>query len=81
MSNNQDRKRNSQRRHQDQVKSARQAAIARSRGVSVTEPHRYVKQHAMDCGQPGCALCGNPRRIFQEPTVQERRFDQDVGEE
>jgi hypothetical protein len=23
-------------------------------------------------------MCGNPRKFFKEPTVQERRFDQDV---
>ncbi len=28
-----------------------------------------------------CALCGNPRRIFLELTMQERRLFQDLGEE
>ena len=40
------------------------------------QPHRLHKQHAMDCGQPGCMLCGNPRRTYRERTVQEKRFEQ-----
>jgi hypothetical protein len=32
----------------------------------------------MDCGQPGCVLCGNPRKTFSELTTQEKRLFQDV---
>jgi hypothetical protein len=32
----------------------------------------------MDCGQPGCLLCGNPRKIFKEKTTQEKRMLQDM---
>ncbi len=78
MSNENDRYKTSRRRLKDENAVKRQTRIAQSRGNPVTEPHKFAKRHAMDCGQPGCMLCGNPRRIFQELTVQERRMMQDV---
>jgi hypothetical protein len=78
MSNENDRYKSSRRRLKDENAVKRQTRIAQSRGITVTEPHKFAKRHAMDCGQPGCMLCGNPRRIFQELTVQERRMMQDV---
>jgi hypothetical protein len=36
------------------------------------------KHHAMDCGQPGCMLCGNPRKVFKERTQQEKKLFQDL---
>lgn len=45
----------------------------------VKEPHRLVKHHAMDCGRPGCMLCGNPRKLHKDKlTAQEKRMFQDV---
>jgi hypothetical protein len=74
---------NSQRRHRDQNAVNRQVKIAKAHGLgfydkAIKEPHRLVKHHAMDCGQPGCMLCGNPRKIFKERTAQEKRLYQDV---
>ena len=42
----------------------RQLKIAKSHGLTkpIAEPHRLAKHHAMDCGQPHCTLCGNPRK-------------------
>lgn len=83
MSNNFAKFLNSQRRHKTDVAIARQVKIARAHGLTdkdlaVKEPHRMAKHHAMDCGQPGCMLCGNPRKIFKERTAQEKRMFQDV---
>jgi hypothetical protein len=74
---------NSRRRHKNDVAVARQVRIARQHGLGfrdrvIKEPHRLAKHHAMDCGQPGCMLCGNPRKIFKERTAQEKRMYQDV---
>jgi hypothetical protein len=74
---------NSQRRHRDQNAVNRQVRIAKAHGLTnkdkaVKQPHRLAKHHAMDCGQPGCMLCGNPRKIFKERTAQEKRLFQDV---
>jgi hypothetical protein len=54
----------------------KQTAIARSHGAKVTEPGLFKKSHALDCGQPNCLVCGNPRR--QNPhnkTIQELRSE------
>ncbi len=77
---------NSRRRYQDDTAVARQVKIAKQHGLNVenktvTEPHRNVKKHAMDCGNPKCMLCGNPRRNSwykkNRLTTQERRLFQD----
>lgn len=73
----------SQRRHKTDVAIARQVKIAKAHGLSakdlaVKQPHRMAKHHAMDCGSPGCMMCGNPRKIFKEVTAQEKRLFQDV---
>jgi hypothetical protein len=44
----------------------------------IEKPHRYHKTSGVTCGDSRCAMCGNPRKFFKEPTVQEQRFDQDV---
>jgi hypothetical protein len=54
----------------------KQTKIAKSHGMDVKEPHKFAKHHAMDCGNPGCSLCGNPRKIFKEATIQEQKFIQ-----
>jgi hypothetical protein len=75
---------NSQRRHKTDVKIARQVQIARQHGLTsrdkaVKEPHRMAKHHAMDCGNPGCYLCGNPRKSHKDRlTAQEKRLFQDL---
>lgn len=74
---------NSQRRHRDETAVKRQVKIAKAHGLTnkdkaIKEPHRMAKHHAMDCGQPGCMLCGNPRKIFKERTQQEKRMYQDT---
>ncbi len=66
-------------RNENAVK--RQTKIARSHGVDVKEPHKFAKHHAMDCGQPGCMLCGNPRKVFSELTAQEKRLFQDTEQQ
>lgn len=76
---------NATRRHRDEVAVQRQVKIAKSHHVGndhsvIKEPHRLAKHHAMNCGNPGCMLCGNPRKIFGEMTAQEKRFYQDTDD-
>lgn len=68
----------SRRIHADEVKVRKQYKIAKVNGINVREPHKLAKKHATNCGKPNCALCGNPRKFFNEKTIQEKRFDQDV---
>lgn len=74
---------NSRRRQKDENAVKKQVRIAKAHGLTskdraIKQPHRMAKHHAMDCGQPGCMLCGNPRKIFKEPTQQEKRLFQDM---
>ena len=76
---------NSKRRFKDEVAVKRQLKIAKQHNSFadenkvLKEPHRLTKHHAMDCGRPGCAMCGNPRHIHKDSlTAQEKRMFQDV---
>jgi len=74
---------NSQRRHKTDVAIARQVRIAKSHNSfnesNLRQTHRLAKHHAMDCGNPVCYLCGNPRKTHKNRlTAQERRLFQDL---
>ena len=75
---------NSRRRHKTDVAIARQVRIAKSHGIklyqkNIKQTHRLAKHHAMDCGNPQCYLCGNPRKTHKDKlTQQEKRLFQDL---
>lgn len=54
----------------------KQTKIAKTYNIPVDEPHRLQDHAAVNCGIPNCVMCGNPRKIWKEKTVQEKRFDQ-----
>lgn len=70
----------SKRIHKEETVIKKQQKIAIQHGLDrkevEREPHRFAKHHAMDCGNPTCSLCGNPRKIFGEKTIQEKKFDE-----
>lgn len=76
MSSREDKDRKTKRLKSLEKTIKRQSSIAKSRGNKVDNPHKFAKRHAMDCGQPGCFLCGNPRKTHKELTIQEKSFDQ-----
>ena len=76
MSNEDDKIKHSKRLLKNENAVKKQTKIAKEHGVPVKEPHKFEKHHAMDCGNPGCMLCSNPRKIFGEKTMQERKFEQ-----
>ena len=78
MSNAEDKVKNSRRRLKDENAVNRQVKIAKAYNVPVEEPHKLAKHHALNCGNPKCHMCGNPRRMFKELTAQERRLFQDT---
>jgi hypothetical protein len=78
MSTEDDKFKNSKRRLKDENAVKKQAKIAKAFGVPVKEPHKFAKHHAMNCGNPNCVMCGNPRKTFKELTQQEKRLFQDV---
>jgi hypothetical protein len=71
---------NSRRRLRDQAAIKRQTLIAQSHGFPTGPKHRLSKVHATTCGDPNCAMCGNPRKFFKEKTIQEKRLEQDVDQ-
>ena len=84
MSTEEDKFKKSKRLLKNENAVARQVKIAKAHGMTnkdlaVKEPHRLVKHHVMDCGNPQCPLCGNPRRTHKDTlTAQEKRLYQDV---
>jgi len=84
MSTEEDKFKKSKRIQKDENAVAKQVKIARAHGLTdkdkaVKEPHRLAKHHAMDCGQPGCMMCGNPRKTHKDKlTAQEKRLFQDT---
>ena len=59
----------------------KQAKIAKDFGLDIKEPHKFAKHHAMNCGNPRCVMCANPRKTFKELTHQEKRMFQDLDSE
>jgi hypothetical protein len=83
MSKEEDKFKHSKRLLKDENAVKKQVKIAKAHGLTdkdkaIKEPHRLEKHHAMDCGQPGCMLCGNPRKVWHELTAQEKRMFQDA---
>lgn len=78
MSSQVDKEKNSRRRLKDENAVNKQVKIAKAYKVPVEEPHKLAKHHALNCGNPKCHMCGNPRKMFKEPTTQERRLFQDA---
>jgi hypothetical protein len=78
MSTEDDKFKHSKRLLKDANAVKKQTKIAKSAGSDISQPHRFAKHHAMDCGNPKCVMCGNPRKTFKELTQQEKRLFQDV---
>jgi hypothetical protein len=80
MSKDEDKIKHSKRLQKDDNAIKKQIKIAKAHGMPVENAHGFAKHHVMDCGQPGCVVCGNPRhnesvKGDDKLTVQEKRFD------
>lgn len=58
----------------------KQIRIAKENNISVSTPHKWHKRNATNCGNSRCIFCSNPRRIWNQKTMQEKKFLQDKGE-
>ena len=76
MSDTESKDKHSLRLHRDEVAIKKQVGIAKKNGMKVDQPHKFAKHHAMDCGNPGCPVCSNPRKLRGERTIQEKKFYQ-----
>ena len=78
MSTEQEKFKHSKRLLKDENAVKKQTKIARAAGMDISTPHKFAKKHALNCGNSGCVLCGNPRKTFNELTPQEKRLFQDL---
>ena len=81
MSDQEQKDKRSTRLHKEESAIKKQQKIAIQHGMDrkevEREPHRFAKHKAMDCGNPDCAMCANPRHIHKHgETVQEKSFEQ-----
>ena len=56
MSNEEDKFKHSKRLLKDENAIKKQEKIAHEYGHEVKDPHRFVKHHSMNCGNPKCVL-------------------------
>lgn len=42
----------------------------------IKEPHRLSKMNGVNCGNPKCIFCTNPRKSQKQKTIQEKSFYQ-----
>lgn len=61
--------------HQKESYAKRQAKIASAHGVPVKSV-KHAEHSAMTCGSSNCVMCGNPRKMFHDTTIQEKSFSQ-----
>jgi len=76
MSKEEDKFKHSKRLLKDDNAIKKQIKIAKSHGVPIDNAHGFAKHHVMDCGQPNCVMCGNPRKVWGEKTIQEKKFEE-----
>jgi len=81
MSTEEDKFKHSKRLLKDENAVKKQVKIAKEHGVPIKDSHKFAKQHALNCGNPKCVMCANPRKTFNELTLQERRMFQDIDKE
>lgn len=80
MSNEDTKVKHSKRIYETENAVKKQVDIAKQYGMPVKDPHRLAKKHALNCGNPNCVMCANPRKTFNEKTIQEKRFEQSIDE-
>ena len=80
MSKDEDKLKHSKRIHQKQNTVNKKVKVAKAYNWKhiLTQPHRYLKCSISSCGNPKCIFCMNPRKSFNEKTIQERKSDAGV---
>ena len=76
MSSEEEKFAHSKRIHQKNTSIQKQVHIAKEFGAPIDTPHKYAKHHALNCGNPKCVMCANPRKTFKELTAKEKRMFQ-----
>lgn len=78
MSNDYVKAQHSERIQQKETKLARKVRLAKEyhHEHALKNPHKYHKTSLFNCGNAKCVMCGNPRKMFKEKTIQEKSFEQ-----
>lgn len=83
MSDENDKFKHSKRLHNDETAIQKQIRIAKDyymhknrKWKYIDQPHRNHKKHILNCGDPRCYMCANPRKVFKEETMQEKSHKQ-----
>jgi len=50
----------------------RQVKLALLHGLTKITPGKFRKKHALDCGNPRCMICGNPRKLWKRVPLKEK---------
>lgn len=83
MSDQEAKDKHSKRLHDDETHIKKRARIIKEKSayfpshITEKQPHRLHKRSGMNCGNPNCVMCMNPRKAFGEQTIQEQKFYQD----
>lgn len=83
MSNELVKEKHSKRLHDDETHIKKRQKLLKSKNAFLydhpadKQPHRLHKVTGMNCGNPKCVMCGNPRKVFKELSIQEQKFYQD----
>jgi hypothetical protein len=79
MSHQFDKEKHGERFNQKEKKLKRKMKLAKEYGLehALDKPHKYHKSSIFGCGNPKCVMCMNPRKSFNELTIQERRCYQE----
>ena len=74
----QDKTKHAERIGQKETKLAKKVKLAKTYNHedAIKNPHKYHEKSLFNCGNPKCVMCMNPRKSFNEKTMQERRFEQ-----
>jgi hypothetical protein len=78
MSHEFDKEKHSERIHQKETKLEKKIRLAKEfhHEHALKNPHKYHKASLFNCGNANCVMCMNPRKAFDEKTIQEKRFEQ-----
>lgn len=71
-----DKSKHQERIQQKENKIKKQLKIAKAFSIPFKEPHKLLKRSVISCGDPKCFLCANPRKVWNEKTIQEQKFEQ-----
>lgn len=83
MSNEDAKVKHSKRIHQKDTVVKSKMKIAKAYGWKhvLAQPHKYLKCSLFSCGNKNCIFCANPRKVWKEETIQEKRQNQKVNDD